>query len=117
MKEEIPTSYSSMEMDGNTCEKELDNTVNVEEKLEEPKLGMVFNIVDEIMEYYIRYGNDLGSPIKRRTSSKGDDGELKYVTFACSCSGKSKSTSRMHPITKTDCKAKLRAAICPDGKW
>ncbi|CAK9167725.1 unnamed protein product, partial [Ilex paraguariensis] len=53
MEEEIPTSYTSMEMDGNTCEKEVDNTINVEEKLEEPKLGMVFNTVDDIMEYYI----------------------------------------------------------------
>ncbi|CAK9178825.1 unnamed protein product [Ilex paraguariensis] len=78
------TNYTSTEMDGNTCEKEVDNAINVEEKLEEPKLGMVLNTVDEIMEYYIRYGNGLGFPIKRRTLSKGDDGELKYVTFACS---------------------------------
>ncbi|CAK9188185.1 unnamed protein product [Ilex paraguariensis] len=92
MEEEIPTTYTSMKMD-----------------------------VDEIVEYYIRYGNGLGFPIKRRTSSKGDDGELRFETFACSRSGKSKSTSKnafqMRLITKIDCKAKLRATICPDGMW
>ncbi|CAK9141510.1 unnamed protein product, partial [Ilex paraguariensis] len=82
-----------MAMDDNTCEKKVDNTIDVEEKLEEPKLGMVFYTIDEIMEYYIIYGNDLGFPIKRRTSLKGDDGELRYVTFPCSHFGKSKSTT------------------------
>ncbi|CAK9154823.1 unnamed protein product [Ilex paraguariensis] len=82
MEEETPTSYTSMEMDGNTYEKEVDNTINVVEKLEEPKFGMMIITVDKIIEYYIRYGNDLGFPIKRRTSSKRDDGELRYMSFA-----------------------------------
>ncbi|CAK9164601.1 unnamed protein product [Ilex paraguariensis] len=72
MEEEIPTSYTSMEMNGNTCEKEVDNTINVKERLEEPKMGMVFNtVVDEIMEYYIRYSNGLGFPIKKKNIVKG----------------------------------------------
>ncbi|CAK9182669.1 unnamed protein product [Ilex paraguariensis] len=104
-----------MEMDGNTCEKEVDNTINVEEKLEETKLRMMFNTVGKIMEYYIKYDNGLEFSIKTRTSSKGDDGELRYVTFACSRSKMSKSTSRnafqMHLITKNDCKAKLREQL------
>lgn len=93
----------------------------MEDKLEEPKEGMMFNTIDEVKGYYKRYGNELGFPIKSRTSKKGDDGEVIYVSLACSLAGKPRSTSRnirkRLPSSKTDCKAKLSVAICPDGKW
>ncbi|PIA39893.1 hypothetical protein AQUCO_02600385v1 [Aquilegia coerulea] len=93
----------------------------LEEKPRELELGMIFDSVGEVFDYYVKYGNEKGFPVKRRSSKKGDDGEVRWVIFACSRSGKTESTSKkafkMHHLTKTGCKAKINAALMPDGKW
>ncbi|KAA8539947.1 hypothetical protein F0562_026639 [Nyssa sinensis] len=95
--------------------------VNLEEKVEAPKIGMTFSSYDELYDYYIRYAKQLGFAICKRSSTKGDDGELKYITLACSRSGHSQHTSknifRPHPITKTNCQAKIRAIAIDGGSW
>ena len=67
----------------------------------------------------------------KRTSKMGDDGEVRYVTIACSYAGKprirlnhlgikrTRSTNpvKLKPQTKTDCKAQLGLVLCPNGKW
>ena len=77
---------------------------------------MVFNKARDLFEFYKMYGKIIGFEVIKRTSSKGDDGELKYVTFSCSRSGKAKSLSnhpfRLQPTSKTNCKAKVRATTC-----
>ncbi|KAF5196745.1 hypothetical protein FRX31_013678 [Thalictrum thalictroides] len=92
-----------------------------EEKIRELELGMVFDSVGELFDYYVKYGNEKGFPVKRRSSKKGDDGEVRWVIFACSRSGKTESTPKKafkwHHLTKTGCKAKINAALMPDGKW
>lgn len=91
-----------------------------EDKIEEPKVGMIFDTGDEVMEYYGKYGDQMGFQIRRRTCRKGDDGECVYLVFACGRQGKPRSTKktfRVRAFGRTDCKAKLNAAICPDGKW
>ena len=98
-----------------------DNSCVNTEKINEPKIGMEFDNVRMLLDYYIKYGNEKGFPVKRRSSGKGDDGEVKLVVIACSRSGQPKSTSRnafkMHPVSKTNCKAMIRAVLCIDGKW
>ncbi|CAK9159268.1 unnamed protein product [Ilex paraguariensis] len=78
--------------------------------VDEPKVGMMFESYKQLLEYYTGYGKRLGFPVKIRSSTKRDDGELKYVTIVCSRSGKSKSTSKNplkpHPSIKVGCKAK-----------
>ncbi|KAH7515891.1 hypothetical protein FEM48_Zijuj10G0074600 [Ziziphus jujuba var. spinosa] len=100
--------------------KEIDTTTSTEDKIE-PKIGMVFYSHDELVEYYKFYRKEKGFEISKRTSSKGDYGEVKYITLACSRNGKSKCTSRsalkLHPVIKTGCQTKLRAIKCPDGRW
>ncbi|KAK1581752.1 hypothetical protein Q3G72_008723 [Acer saccharum] len=63
----------------------------------------------------------MGFEITRRSSNKGIDGELKYVTFTCSRSRKSRSVSRnilkLPPTRKTDCKAKVTTSVCSDKTW
>ncbi|CAK9174099.1 unnamed protein product [Ilex paraguariensis] len=84
----------------------MTNVVDVDE----PKVEIMFKIYKQLLEYYMGYGKRLGFPVKIRSSIKGDDGELKYVTIACSRLSKSKSTSKFplkpHPSIKVGYKAK-----------
>ncbi|XP_026386411.1 protein FAR1-RELATED SEQUENCE 6-like isoform X1 [Papaver somniferum] len=101
-------------------EAEIDNVGNKE--LEEPKVGMLFGTADEVLEYYKNYAKQLGFPVKKRSSTKDDDGVLRYVTLACARSGTSRSNSaskglRPPQSIKTNCKALLSACISLDGRW
>ncbi|KAI5348707.1 hypothetical protein L3X38_001594 [Prunus dulcis] len=99
----------------------MEDPTNMKDKVKDPEVGAIFDSLEELAEYYKNYGKEKGFEVSKRTSRKGDDGELKYLTLACSRSGKSKCNSRnslkLHPITKTDCQARVRASICLDGKW
>nr|POE86249.1 isoform 2 of protein far1-related sequence 2 [Quercus suber] len=81
----------------------------------------MFNSIDDIMKYYTRYGKEKGFAVAKRSSKKGDDGEVRYVTIACNRAGKPRNRSsnplKLQSESKTDCKAQLRAVLCPDGKW
>ncbi|KAK0580192.1 hypothetical protein LWI29_037745 [Acer saccharum] len=101
-------------------EKEVDNMSNGEQKVK-LEVGMIFNSLEELFEYYKMYGNETGFQIIKRTSNKNDDGELKFVSFSCARNGVSKSNPvnafKLQPMTKTGCKARLGASVCPDRKW
>ncbi|KAA8525807.1 hypothetical protein F0562_007662 [Nyssa sinensis] len=120
MEEDALSSSSSMEVVEEQKENEME-IVNLEDKVEASKIGMTFSSYDELYDYYIRYAKQLGFAICKRSSTKGDDGELKYITLACSRSGHSQHTSknifRPHPITKTNCQAKIRAIAIDGGSW
>lgn len=51
----------------------------------------------------------------------GQDGKLKYLTLACARSERrpsiAKNSVRPQSSTKTDCKTKVNASTCPDGKF
>ena len=101
-------------------ENDISNEPNAEEIIEQ-KIGMIFDTTQDLFEFYKMYAKIMGFEIIKRTSSKGDNGELKYVTFSCSRSGKIKSLSnhpfKLQPTSKTNCKAKVRATACLDRKW
>ena len=67
-------------------ENDISNEPNAEEIIES-KIGMVFDATQDLFEFYKMYAKIMGFKIIKRTSSKGDDGELKYVTFSCSRKG------------------------------
>ncbi|KAH7542648.1 hypothetical protein FEM48_Zijuj02G0096400 [Ziziphus jujuba var. spinosa] len=100
----------------------MENTTDVGDlkDIEKPKVGMLFDSIDELKEYYKMYGKKNRFEICKRTSSKEDDEELKYITFACSHQGKSrrksKDTFRLHPVRKTGCLARFTAAICSNER-
>ncbi|XP_044479705.1 protein FAR-RED IMPAIRED RESPONSE 1-like isoform X2 [Mangifera indica] len=82
---------------------------------------MVYDLLENLVQDYKSYENKKGFEAIIRSTTKGDDGDVKYVALACSCHGKARSNCRnafkMHPMTKTDCKARIRASIRFDGKW
>ncbi|XP_031248146.1 protein FAR1-RELATED SEQUENCE 5-like [Pistacia vera] len=98
----------------------MEDTRSAEEEWE-PKPGMIFDSLDNLVQHYKSYGNKMGFEVIIRSSKKGYDGEVTNATLACSCIGKSRSNPvnafKMHPVTKTDCKARIGAAVRSDGKW
>nr|POE98554.1 hypothetical protein CFP56_46462 [Quercus suber] len=94
----------------------------VENKAEDLKLGMMFDSIVDVVIYYRRYAKEKGFVVAKRTSKKGDDGVVRYVTIACSYVGKpmirlncpgikrTRSTNpvKLKPQTKTNCEAQLR---------
>ncbi|CAK9182160.1 unnamed protein product [Ilex paraguariensis] len=97
--EEISSGSISVESNKEKNEDEMEETRNRDDKIKQPTIGMLFDTIDEIVEYYMTYGKEMSFPVSKRTSLKGDDGEIKYVTVACSHNGKSLSKNRsMRPI-------------------
>ncbi|KAI4333353.1 hypothetical protein L6164_018179 [Bauhinia variegata] len=106
--------------DGNEAFKHgLENSLNSNEEVEEPKVGMRFSSEEEIFTYYTTFARQKGFGVYRRTSKMEEDGK-KYFTLACVRAGKSASSKRIllnpNPITKTQCKARLNACLCLDGR-
>ncbi|XP_062094199.1 protein FAR1-RELATED SEQUENCE 5-like [Humulus lupulus] len=112
--EDFDHQQAHNEEDDNDCKDAID--INVNDKVVEPSIGMMFNSIDELLEYYRKYGNQFGFEVGIRSSTKGDDGELKYVSMACTRNGKpthnSSNALKLYPSIKIDCKAKIRAKIC-----
>ena len=100
-----------------------ENEVVVEKTNEtnEPEIGMKFESERDLFEYYRKYGNEKGFPVKKRSSKKGVDGKVRWVVVSCAREGKptskAKNSYKLHPISKTNCKAKLCAVLGPNEKW
>ncbi|KAL7227681.1 hypothetical protein ACSBR1_022531 [Camellia fascicularis] len=137
MEDRVTSDYGNTECNGEDIENEMekasaeviednidnqtDEIRNAEEHLEDPKPGMVFDSVDEVMKFYTRYAKEKGFAVCKRTSSKGNDGEMRYATITCNRSGKQKIRSsnlvKLQPQLKTNCKARVTANLCTSGKW
>lgn len=82
---------------------------------------MLFNDTEKVHAFYTNYTKSEGFGIVRRSSNMGSDGKLRYFTLACSRAGKGYNTSKNSPhpkpSLKTDCKAKVNATACLDGKY
>lgn len=82
---------------------------------------MVFSKKNELTKFHTNYAREEGFGVKIRSSNMGDDGQLKYITLACSRSGKNHSVSKncnhSQPSRRIDCKAEVNASVCPDGKF
>lgn len=113
----IDTISNEREPNGN----DLVSTSDGDEQPEEPKPGMVFSSEKAVYLYYLDYSQKKGFVMMRRTSKPGIDGKVKYFTLACARGGKNRSNAKSpfsrKPSTKTECNAKIRAAVCPDGSF
>ncbi|KAI3830775.1 hypothetical protein MKW92_038141, partial [Papaver armeniacum] len=100
-------------------ENQLDNE-ELGDQIVEPKLGMMFESVDELFEFYNNYAYKTGFSIKRRTCKK-ENGVLVHVIYTCSKEGKNITASNtplnLPPTQRTGCKAKISARLCADDKW
>lgn len=52
------------------------------EKVEEPKIGMTFDTIEEVTHFYENYGKQMGFGVFKRSSRKSlDDEETRYATI------------------------------------
>lgn len=94
-----------------------DSTNQVEDVIEQgdcsivPEIRMTFKDENKMLDFYKRYANVIGFPIRKCTSKKVEEGVLKYLTLTCSQEGKRSSTksgSFKPQITiQTSCKARI----------
>ncbi|GER36194.1 FAR1-related sequence 2 [Striga asiatica] len=84
-------------------------------------VGMQFPDDKQVYDFYVKYAYAAGFPVRRRSSSKDDDGILRYVTFTCSREGRKHSSTgtcmKPQPISNTGCKARISASLDIHGYW
>ncbi|KAG6642748.1 hypothetical protein CIPAW_09G162400 [Carya illinoinensis] len=77
-----------------------------DDMIEEPKLGMEFNSIENLMSYYKEYGKKCGFGVMTKWTERGEDDEVRYVTFACARGGKSRNrtlnVANPRPTGKTE---------------
>ncbi|XP_022879894.1 protein FAR1-RELATED SEQUENCE 5-like isoform X2 [Olea europaea var. sylvestris] len=82
---------------------------------------MEFKDLKDIFDFYKKYAYAIGFPIKKRNLKKGDDGELRYVTFTCSREGQrignSSGSFKLQPTIQMGCKARISASSDVHGVW
>ncbi|XP_008775026.2 protein FAR1-RELATED SEQUENCE 6-like [Phoenix dactylifera] len=75
-----------------------------------PKIGMIFESVDDAFQFYKAYGYRTGFGVTKR-SSHNFDGIRYRSTFTCCKGGKAKvkpgNKSRRKPVVRTECKAMM----------
>ncbi|XP_028126310.1 protein FAR1-RELATED SEQUENCE 6-like [Camellia sinensis] len=89
---------ASAEVIEDNIDNQIDEIRNAEEHLEDPKPRMVFDFVDEVMEFYTRYAKEKGFAV----------GKQKI---------RSSNLVKLQLQLKTSCKARVTANLCTSGKW
>ncbi|KAF9622595.1 hypothetical protein IFM89_032494 [Coptis chinensis] len=56
-------------------DEDIENVFVQEENKLELNVGMIFDSVADLFEYYLKYGNENGFPVKKRSSRTDDNGE------------------------------------------
>ncbi|XP_057461105.1 protein FAR1-RELATED SEQUENCE 6-like [Actinidia eriantha] len=103
-----------------TREQQLQITINEEEKVRTPQVGMVFDSIDEVRDFYKKYAYNHGFGIITRSTKTDDDGNIKYYTISCARAGQTKLTRKNPllplPSTKINCKARINVRTFEDGR-
>jgi len=95
--------------------------IDGEKVVEEPKNGMVFGSIEELIDYYRNYGKQEGFGVKQKKKKKYENGDVHYITLTCARGGKTSSSSsnnfcKPSKTSKTGCKATLNATLV-DTSW
>lgn len=99
----------------------LEKSESISIVVETPQIGMIFQSVEAINRYYSSYGRKQGFAITKRSSTSGYDGNVIYVTFACTQGGTTqnsmKTLANPMPSCKIECQAKIIASRQKDGSY
>ncbi|XP_042983644.1 protein FAR1-RELATED SEQUENCE 5-like isoform X2 [Carya illinoinensis] len=84
-----------------------------DDTIDEPKSGMEFNSVEELLSYYKEYGKKCGFGVMIKRTEREEDDSVRYVTLSCARGGKARNrtlnVANPRPTGKTECKAKINA--------
>lgn len=84
----IPESFENFENENIENRNEMANNEDIVEKVKKPSTGMLSNSYEELFNYYALYAKKNGFATMKKTSEKGEDGELRYITISCSRPGR-----------------------------
>ncbi|XP_062147823.1 protein FAR-RED IMPAIRED RESPONSE 1-like [Alnus glutinosa] len=62
--------------------------------VEEPKSGMLFGSIEEVIDYYRNYGKQAGFGVTQKKKKKYENGDVHYISLTCARGGKASSNSR-----------------------
>ncbi|KAK9104925.1 hypothetical protein Scep_021769 [Stephania cephalantha] len=79
-----------------------------------PTVGMSFGSVDELLETYQDHAKEKGFAVVIRSSTKDEDGQLKYVWLSCD---RGRYTYFEKHSKRVNCTAKVRAIRGGDNHW
>ncbi|KAG5562946.1 hypothetical protein RHGRI_005623 [Rhododendron griersonianum] len=95
-EEEVWSGPSSKDCDViETTKDGKEEIENCEDKVEEPKEGMAFDTPEDAYRYYLRYAQEKGFAIAKRSSRKGSDGKLRHIGFECCRAGKAREVEKI----------------------
>ncbi|KAI3870848.1 hypothetical protein MKX03_013739 [Papaver bracteatum] len=107
---------SDCEMINGYCQKGENRMTGETESIEEamyenPKIGMIFNKIDEAYEYYNRYARKIGFSVRKQRSNRNrsDRSKIHRVLLVCSCEGvyrKVRTPKKKRPERRFECKAR-----------
>ncbi|KAL8456871.1 hypothetical protein ACS0TY_034924 [Phlomoides rotata] len=90
---------------------------------------MIRDTIDEMYELYRAHARSVGFSVRKTTNifSRDDNNVLLSKLYVCSCNGikirkngilpEKRKVKRKIGITKTNCKAQMRARLTEDGKY
>ncbi|KAK0600363.1 hypothetical protein LWI29_014186 [Acer saccharum] len=77
--------------------------IDGDDMIEEPKKGMEFNSLEDLLSYYKSYGKKCGFGVITKRTERGEDKIVRYVTLACSHGGNARNRT-------------LSVVKCPTGR-
>ncbi|KAJ6852694.1 protein FAR1-RELATED SEQUENCE 5-like [Iris pallida] len=86
-----------------------------------PKIGIIFDDLDQLWDCYEAYAEQTGFPVRKRTSKKNEEGIVRTVTYCCARAGKPANACQNpmlpHKTLRCGCLAKLTAKLDRKGRW
>lgn len=72
-----------MEPNDGSAEKSQNVQVDDDDTIEEPKSGVEFNFLEDLLSYYKKYGKKYEFEVMTKRTERGEDEFVRYVTIAC----------------------------------
>jgi hypothetical protein len=95
--------------------------IDEDKNVKEPKEGMLFGSIEELLEHYRNYAKQEGFGVVQKKKKKYENRDVHFITLACARQGNASSSSsnslcKPMKISKTGCNATLSATLV-DTMW
>ncbi|XP_042968128.1 protein FAR1-RELATED SEQUENCE 5-like [Carya illinoinensis] len=113
--------YDEVVVDDSPINDEGGEAPEVDDGVEEPKVGMTFSSEEEVRSYYMKYAKQKGFGVRRRNSRQSEDGKVRWFTLVCARQGitKSRASNVLRPrqTERVGCKARVNSVLNEDGGY
>ncbi|XP_042964815.1 protein FAR1-RELATED SEQUENCE 5-like [Carya illinoinensis] len=113
--------YDEVVVDNSPINDEGGEVPEVDDGVEEPKVGMTFSSEEEVRSYYMKYAKQKGFGVRRRNSRQSEDGKVRWFTLVCARQGitKSRASNVLRPrqTERVGCKARVNSVLNEDGGY